>query len=312
MKGLMVRARAKWIEEGKKPIKYFLALEKRNYINKTISKIANDSGVLITNQQEILNEIKYFYQTLYSNKDNDLNDVVIEEIIDKSLVNILDRNMYEKLEGKITYSEALETLKNMKNDKLPGSDGFTAELKIFFLERYMPLLVNVSYESFEKGLLSTTQKLGIIYILPKEDKCREYLKYWRPISLLNVSYKLISVCIANRLKQVLDYIINENQKDFLKGRFIGENTRFVYDIINETKIRQIPGMILLIDFEKAFDSISWSFMFKALKFFNFGPNIIRWVKTCYTVAKLCVIQNGIFSDFFNIGRGCRQGDPISP
>lgn len=127
MKGLMVRARAKWIEEGKKPTKYFLALEKRNYINKTISKIANDSGVLITNQQEILNEIKYFYQTLYSNKDNDLNDVVIEEIIDKSSVNILGRNMCEKLEGKITYSEALETLKNMKNDKSPGSDGFTAE-----------------------------------------------------------------------------------------------------------------------------------------------------------------------------------------
>lgn len=59
--------------------------------------------------------------------DNDLNDVVIEEIIDKSSVNILDRNMCEKLEGKTTYSEALETLKNMKNDKSPGSDGFTAE-----------------------------------------------------------------------------------------------------------------------------------------------------------------------------------------
>lgn len=71
-------------------------------------------------------------------------------------------------------------------------------------------------------------------------------------------------------------------------------------------------MILHIDFEKAFDSISWSFMFKALKIFNFGPNIIRWVKTLYTDAKLCVIQNGIFSDFFNIGRRCRQGDPISP
>lgn len=107
----MVRARAKSIEEGEKPTKYFLALEKRNYINKTISKIANDSGVLISNQQEILNEIKYFYQTLYSNKDNDVNDVVIEEIIDKSLVNILERIMCEKLEGKITYSEALEALK---------------------------------------------------------------------------------------------------------------------------------------------------------------------------------------------------------
>ena len=71
-------------------------------------------------------------------------------------------------------------------------------------------------------------------------------------------------------------------------------------------------MILLVDFEKAFDSVSWSFMYKALHFFNFGPDIIRWVKTLYADAKLCVIQNGIFSEFFNIGRGCRQGDPVSP
>ena len=53
-------------------------------------------------------------------------------------------------------------------------------------------------------------------------------------------------------------------------------------------------------------------MYKALHFFNFGPDIIRWVKTLYADAKLCVIQNGIFSEFFNIGRGCRQGDPVSP
>lgn len=107
MKGQIVRVRAKWIEEGEKPTKYFLALEKRNYINKTVSKIANDNGVLIINQQEILND-KFFYQTLYSNKYNDLNDVKKEEIIDKSLVNILDNNMGEKLEGKITYTEALK------------------------------------------------------------------------------------------------------------------------------------------------------------------------------------------------------------
>lgn len=63
--------------------------------------------------------------------------------------------------------------------------------------------------------------------------------------------------------------MNENQKGLLKDRFIRENTGFVYEIINERKIRQIPGIILLIDFEKAFDSIAWSFMFKALNFFQF-------------------------------------------
>jgi hypothetical protein len=167
-------------------------------------------------------------------------------------------------------------------------------------------------EGFENGKLSTTQKLGIINILPKEDKCREYLKNWRPISLLNVSYELISACFAKILKQDTNCIINENQKGFVKGKYIGENTRTVYDIIHESKLRQIKCLLLLIDFEKAFDSVSWSFIFKALSFFNFGSDIIRWVKTLYTDSKLCVIQNGLFSEFFNIRRGCRQGDPIYP
>ena len=160
--------------------------------------------------------------------------------------------------------------------------------------------------------LSHTQKQGIISILPKGDKPREFLKNWRPISLLNNSYKIISSCIANRLKTVLDFLIHENQKGFLKGRYIGDNTRLIYDILFSAKENQIPGMILQIDFEKAFDSVSWKFMYKALKFFNFGSDLIRWVKCLYNGASLCVLQNGFFSDFFNIGRGCRQGDPVSP
>ena len=129
---------------------------------------------------------------------------------------------------------------------------------------------------------------------------------------MNVSYKIASSCIANRIKTVLDFLIHENQKGFLKGRFIGENTRMIYDVLQYTHDKNIPGLLLLIDFEKAFDSISWKFLFDALLFFNFGPDIIRWISVLYNKAKLCVIQNGIFSDFFEIGRGCRQGDPVSP
>ena len=122
-------------------------------------------------------------------------------------------------------------------------------------------------KSFDKGELSITQKQGIISILPKGDKPREFLKNWRPISLLNVSYKVISACIANRIKQVLSFLIHENQKGFLKNRFIGENTRIIYDTLYTAKENNIPGMLLLIDFEKAFDSVSWSFMYKTLHFF---------------------------------------------
>lgn len=120
--------------------------------------------------------------------------------------------------------------------------------------------------------MSITQRQGIITCIPKGDKPRQYLKNWRPITLLNVTYKLASACIANRLKQVLDTIISKTQTGFIKGRYIGENTRLIYDLMNFTEINNIPGLLIFIDFEKAFDSVSWNFPEKVMDFFNFGDS----------------------------------------
>lgn len=86
----------------------------------------------------------------------------------------------------------------------------------------------------------------------------------------------------------------------------------VYDIMHFTEYNNIPGLLMLIDFEKAFDSISRNFIFTALEFFNFGPSINRWIKTFNNGIKMCVIQNGHISEYIYPERGCRQGDPISP
>ena len=110
----------------------------------------------------------------------------------------------------------------------------------------------------------------------------------------------------------IDKIINKDQTGFLKGRYTGENTRLIYDLMNYTEQNNIPGLLLLIDFEKAFDSLSWSFVQKALKFLNFGPTICRWINTFYKHITASVIQCGHMSPSFNIGRGCHQGDPLSP
>ena len=122
----------------------------------------------------------------------------------------------------------------MKNNKSPGSDGFTTEFYKFFWRDLGVFLVRSLNYGFSIGNLSVTQKQGVISILPKSDKAREYLKNWRPVSLLNVSYKIVSSCIANRIKQVLGYLIHDNQKGFLQERFIGENTCVIYDVIHST------------------------------------------------------------------------------
>jgi hypothetical protein len=98
----------------------------------------------------------------------------------------------------------------------------------------------------------------------------------------------------------------------MKGRYIGENIRQLYDTLLYTESEQIPGLLLLVDFEKAFDSISWSFIDKTLTFFNFGNDMKRWVHAFYVGIQSCVAINGLYSAWFDICRGVRQGDPLSP
>jgi hypothetical protein len=130
--------------------------------------------------------------------------------------------------------------------------------------------------------------------------------------LLNTVYKIGSGVIASRLKRVLEKLIDLDQTGFISGRYIGDNIRLIYDMLQFTEENDIPGLLLLIDFEKAFDSISWDFLLSVLKFFNFGESIINWVKVFYNNISSAVIQGGNISIFFQKCRGCRQSDPLSP
>ena len=134
-------------------------------------------------------------------------------------------------------------------------------------------------------MFSEQNKLGIITCIPKAGKPKQFLKNWRPISLLNVVYKLASGCIAERIKGFLDKIIHCDQTGFIKGRFIGENIRLVYDIMHYTEIIQVPGLLMLIDSEKAFDTVSCNFIQDALHFFNFNDSINSWIYTFYNDIK---------------------------
>ena len=130
--------------------------------------------------------------------------------------------------------------------------------------------------------------------------------------LLNCDYKIAAKAIANRLKRVLPRLIDHDQTGFPKGRFIGENIRLVDATIKYTAAKNIPGLLLFLDFEKAFDTVEWSFIQKTFRHFNFGPTIINWIKLFYNDTESSILNNGWSSDFFKLGRGVRQGCPLSP
>ena len=312
VKGLILRTKVKWLEEGEKPTKFFATLEKRNYINKLINKV-DDNGKLVTEEKSILNKLENFYKNLYETKTNATeHQGTLNTFLNDTLINKLDEEQKQACEGEIRIQEVKEVLKSMKNGKTPGIDGLPIEFYKCFWVRIGHFLLRSLNEAFYKGELSVTQKRGIITCIPKGNKPREYMKNWRPISLLSTDYKILTSILANRMKTILGKIISQNQKGFLKGRFIEENTRAVYDIIQYCKDTNKNGLLLLIDFEKAFDSLEWSYMKKVLLKYNFGPNYVKWFDIAYKNAQSCVINNGKYSSFFNLGRGCRQGDPWSP
>ena len=111
---------------------------------------------------------------------------------------------------------------------------------------------------------------------------------------------------------MLPEIITSTQTGYVKGRFIGEAAWLITDVMDYTKEQNIPGILLFIDFEKAFDSLDSNFMLKCLNVFGFGPSLIRWIETFYTNISSCVLKNGLCSPYFEVQRRVRQGDPLSP
>ena len=300
------------MREFEKPTKYFCSLENKNFVEKTIKRVTLPNGENITDQTYILKSVREFYENLFENKDHLLHDFDLDNTLRDIPYTKLSETEAEKLEGVLTVKEIGDALYKMKTNKTPGIDGFPAEFyKTFWLKLKYFVLRSLNC-SFRKGELSISLRQTIITCLPKGNKPREKLKNWRPLSMLSVVYKIASASLANRIKPVLDKIISKTQNGFVPGRYIGESTRLVYDIMHCTEKYDISGLLMLIDFEKAFDSISWKFLYNTLELFGFGPTIIRWIKVLNYNIIASVLQCGFLSESFKVGRGCKQGDPIAP
>ena len=200
----------------------------------------------------------------------------------------------------LTLEEITKALKLLPNNKSPGSDGFTINFYKFFLIDIKDFLFDSFRYSFTRGTLSNDQKLGVLNLIPKTQKNLRYLSNWRPVSLLQTDYKILTKTLALRLQKVLPKIISMEQVGYIPNRYIGENIRTIQDIMTYSQLPKIPGYIALIDFQKAFDSIEWGFMFKYLLYINFGENFITWIKLLYTDVSSCVGNNGFYSNYFKL------------
>ena len=265
----IVRSRARWYEYGEKNNKYFYSLEKTNYRRKHVTSIINHKDKSITDPKKILQEEELFFKEIYTSKNI---YPQLPEFTDffESIENKLSEEEAESCEGEITLNECYNALKSMATNKSPGSDGFTAEFYHHFWNLIAKYMVESFNYAFQNGILSISQRQGVISLIPKKEKNLEFLKNWRPVSLLNVDYKILTKVIALWLEKVLPKIISSSQSGYVKGRYIGKSIRSIKDVMDFTKRNNLRGIAVFLDFEKAFDSIEWDFLQICLQSFNFG------------------------------------------
>ena len=305
--GAKIRSKERFHTEFEKPSKYFFNLENSRQSNKAIQALQTSNSI-VTSSAEILDEAATFYEELYANEPIDMD---CQEHLLSSIDMCLSDVERESLEGALDNESCFAALSAMKKFKTPGLDGLPAEFYQCFWSKLGDDLVDVLNYSLFNGLFPESMRLALISLLFKKGD-RLDLKNWRPISLLNVDYKIGTKTLANRLKTVLPSILNEDQTCGVPGRSIFDNLRLVRDSICYVEQKGNSLAIVKIDQEKAFDRVSWEFLQKILERMNFGPTFRSFIQALYTAVASLVLNNGYKSRKFYLERGVRQGCPLSP
>ena len=253
-----------------------------------------------------------FYQNLYTSKVDTDNSESHCFFTQQPNEKCLDKDERLLCKGLLNRRECLDALKSMNSDKSPLTNGLPCEFYKVFWNDLAEILINSLNYSYEIGKLSISQRGGIVKLIPKKDAELNLIKNWRPLTLLNCDYKIATKAIASRIKTVIPKLIFDDQTDFIKGRFIGENIRLIDGFIKYTAEKNMPGLLLFLDFEKAFNTREWSFIQKTFLHFGFGKSLLNWIKVFYCNIESCIFNNGWTSNFFRLGRGVRQGCPLSP
>ena len=209
-------------------------------------------------------------------------------------------------EGQITLEETTNAVKGLSSGKSPGPDGLSAEFYVKFWDFLGPYLVQVFNSCFLNSEMCDSMKISHTRVVFKRGDAKN-LKNWRPISLLNVDYKICSKALSLRLAKVLEFIVSPDQTCSVPGRKITSNLHVLRDILDYIDRTNETGILLSLDQEKAFDRVNRVFLLNLLQRFGFGPSFIRWVSTLYSGASMQIIVNGWLTDPVPLARGVRQG-----
>ncbi len=303
------RSRDSWLKEGDRNTKYFHSRASHRRQRNAISSLTTDAGEIVTNPELIGTQFTDYYQAPFTA--TPLEDV---EVVLDGIQPCVTQGMNQTLTCQFTESEVITTMKQMAPLKAPGPDGMPP---IFYQSYWHVVGKDISAAilyCLHSSTLLPSLNHTYVTLIPKTKSPERVIEY-RPISLCNVIYKLISKVLANRLKKILPHVISESQSAFVPRRLITNNILIAFETLHHMHNRRagkVGSMALKLDMSKAYDRVKWGFLKQVMVCMSFHDRYISLIMECISTVTYSLLINGNPIGHITPTRVLRQGDPISP
>eukprot|EP00253_Pinus_taeda_P034418 PITA_34418 len=306
---IRLRSRATWLKAGDENTRFFHNYAKGRKVKNTIWSLPTPDGDVADTYPKLSQMGSSHFRNLYKQRQG----TSIAEIINIAghFPIFVNEDEADHLFDPVSPEELEITIKWFKKDRSPGPDGWKIEFYIAFYDLISNDLLRVIEECRVTGTMYNAINSTFIALIPKSDSPSSFDDY-RPISLCNVLYNIISKIIANRIRPILSRHIAPHQFAFLEHRQIHEAVGAAQEALHSIWTKHLKEIILKIDLAKAFDRVSWIYLKMILIHLGFPQNFISWIMACITTPTFSVLINGSTSQFFHLERGLRQGFPLSP
>lgn len=268
---LRQRSRDRNIVEGDRNTAYFQAVANQRSRKKRVECLMGPQGLVYDNIG-MLNVAVDFYKNLFKKEDS--KEISLDEDFGEDRDKVTEQEN-EILQAPFTQEEIKEAFFSCYAEGSPGPDGLSFLFYQTFWDVIKADLCSLFRDFYEGKLDLFRINFALLTLIPKVDEARD-MKNFRPISLTNCSFKIFSKVLTIRLGVVCQRLVAEEQTTFIKGRYILESVVIAHEVVHSLHKEKEGGVILKLDYEKSYDRVSWSFLFKVLESRGFSDKWVGW------------------------------------